>query len=314
MPLWHYQAFTGNWVYVVGIYLVSLGAVTTLFVYRGRLRLAHILLFLGFTFAGILSYRYSLLLVLMALAICGAYLGRSPIAYPRNPVKRAVLSAGAAILLIAACVWGYRGSVLHRGLLSSDVPRGVADHLLQAGSSGRLFNPYEWGGYFIWRLHPQYQVFIDARNLDFPAYEDYKQGLNADPLGVLNRHGVDTVSFYYFYRGGKPLSALVFTLLADTGWKLSYSDEVGVVFDRGSSARAELDASKREFVSRVLDQANAEIRAEPSNPNPRLLSGQLSYLRGDRPSARNQFQQALAMEPGNEFAIRWLQFLDQSNP
>ena len=28
---------------------------------------------------------------------------------------------------------------------------------------GNMFNPYEWGGYFIWKLHPDYKVFIDGR-------------------------------------------------------------------------------------------------------------------------------------------------------
>lgn len=28
---------------------------------------------------------------------------------------------------------------------------------------GNMFNPYEWGGYFIWKLYPQYKVFIDGR-------------------------------------------------------------------------------------------------------------------------------------------------------
>jgi hypothetical protein len=221
-----------------------------------------------------------------------------------------LVSSGAALLLIAACVWAYRGSVIRRGLLSGDVPREVTDHLLLAGSSGRLFNPYEWGGYFIWRLYPRYQVFIDSRTLDLHAYEDYKRGLNADPLDVLDRYRIETVSFYYFYKGGKPLSALVFTLLADARWEIAYSDEVGVVFSRGSSASAALDVRKHRFVSRVLDEASAEVRARPTNPNPRLLSGQLSYLRGDPSSARNHFQQALAMDPGNDFASRWLRYLD----
>jgi hypothetical protein len=312
MPLWRYQAFTGEWAYTIGVTLVSAGAAWLLFVYRRRLQLTHILLYLGFTVAGFLSYRYSLLLVLMVLAISGTYLGRSGGAYPRTTTSRVLASSGIALLVIAACVWAYRGSVVHRGLLSSDVPRGVADHFLQTGSSGRIFNPYEWGGYFIWRLHPRYQVFIDSRTLDLEAYEDYKRGLNADPLGVLDRHRIETASFYYLYKGGKPLSALVFTLLADARWELAYSDEIGVVFSRGSSAPAALDVRKRRFVSRVLDEVSVEVRAAPKNPNPRLLSGQLSYLLGDPASARKHFQQALAMDPGNDFASQWLRYLDGS--
>ncbi len=28
---------------------------------------------------------------------------------------------------------------------------------------GNIFTPYEWGGYFIWKLYPDYKVFIDGR-------------------------------------------------------------------------------------------------------------------------------------------------------
>lgn len=48
--------------------------------------------------------------------------------------------------------------------VSEYMPDKVADFLLQHKIQGRIFNTYDIGGYLIWRLYPQYQVFIDPRH------------------------------------------------------------------------------------------------------------------------------------------------------
>ncbi len=46
---------------------------------------------------------------------------------------------------------------------------------------GKIFNSYNWGGYLIWRLYPEYQVFIDGRadvygDLDMVRYAQLYSG------------------------------------------------------------------------------------------------------------------------------------------
>ena len=53
------------------------------------------------------------------------------------------------------------------------LPVRAVDFIAEKSLPEPLFNPYEWGGYLIWRLYPDYQVFIDSRTLDDGAYADY---------------------------------------------------------------------------------------------------------------------------------------------
>jgi len=42
-------------------------------------------------------------------------------------------------------------------------PKDVVDYMVDEGISGRIFNPYDAGGYLIYRLSPNSQVYIDGR-------------------------------------------------------------------------------------------------------------------------------------------------------
>ena len=42
---------------------------------------------------------------------------------------------------------------------------------------GNMFNPYEWGGYFAWKLYPQYRIFIDGRANTLYSEELYRESL-----------------------------------------------------------------------------------------------------------------------------------------
>lgn len=44
-------------------------------------------------------------------------------------------------------------------------PTSVADILKEVRLDGRMFNPYSWGGYLIFHLFPDYQVFVDGRTV-----------------------------------------------------------------------------------------------------------------------------------------------------
>jgi hypothetical protein len=42
-------------------------------------------------------------------------------------------------------------------------PKNAADWIIQNKPKGNIFNSYNWGGYLIWRLYPDYLVYIDGR-------------------------------------------------------------------------------------------------------------------------------------------------------
>jgi hypothetical protein len=124
---------------------------------------------------------------------------------------------------------------------SNIVPAEAADFLLQHHIQGRMFNTYTQGGYLIWRLWPQMQVFVDGRALNEQVFNDTRRiGMNADEVGgksgeeLLKEYGVDIIVM----DGFEPVSGMANYLpaaLADpkqTEWKLVYRDVHDVIYMR----------------------------------------------------------------------------------
>ena len=57
------------------------------------------------------------------------------------------------------------------------MPEKTADFLLKHKLEGPIFNTYEIGGYLLWRLYPEYRVFIDPRHGPYTKHlsDDYRQ-------------------------------------------------------------------------------------------------------------------------------------------
>jgi hypothetical protein len=95
---------------------------------------------------------------------------------------------------------------------------------------GAMFNSYNWGGYLIWQLWPDYLVFVDGRTDLFgdELLSQYLEVQFARPgfQKVLDEYGVNFVL----------TEAQGFTdnfLALDDGWMQAYSDDVAVVYVRG---------------------------------------------------------------------------------
>lgn len=94
------------------------------------------------------------------------------------PLRRGVcaLVAAGALILTVGFAWNDKGNlakIQSVGWVSDrDFPVGVADQILNGDLRGRLFNLYRWGGYLLWRLGPERQVFIDGRALDETVSRD----------------------------------------------------------------------------------------------------------------------------------------------
>jgi hypothetical protein len=90
-----------------------------------------------------------------------------------------------------------------------------------------MFNGYNWGGYLIWTLYPDYPVFVDGRTdlYDDPFLRNYldvvlvRENWRED----LARYGV---RFILIERD----SVLARFLAEDGGWQQRYADDLAVVF------------------------------------------------------------------------------------
>jgi hypothetical protein len=148
------------------------------------------------------------------------------------------LAAYAASLCLAARIV----TMPHPGLDTDDwrFSAGAADFLLAHHVTARLFHSYESGGYLMWRLWPQNQVFIDGRALSEATFADYKRmAFNADSTTgpsaeeLLHRYGVGAIVMPMIDYSGKVY--LLPAALSDPSqqeWKLVYADRQAVIYMR----------------------------------------------------------------------------------
>jgi hypothetical protein len=90
-----------------------------------------------------------------------------------------------------------------------------------------LFVYYDWGGYAIWRLYPEYRVFVDGRADLYGddllrQFQDSAQ-LQAGWEQVLDRWGVQAVLM-------PPSGPLAQGLLLDARWHSAYRDSQAILF------------------------------------------------------------------------------------
>ncbi|MDQ7824087.1 MAG: hypothetical protein RDV48_14900 [Candidatus Eremiobacteraeota bacterium] len=119
------------------------------------------------------------------------------------------------------------------------------------GLEGPLYNPYEWGGYVLWRLYPPCKVFIDGRaNVAYPE-EVYRESLDttAGARGwqeILDRYGVNMVlcNKYHMERG--QAYRLGEILGKSAAWGLVYEDRVELLYMRKIPSNEEIFRKARE--------------------------------------------------------------------
>lgn len=115
-------------------------------------------------------------------------------------------------------------SVNHEAI-AAKYPLDAVDHLRDLESKGSLFNTYNWGGYIIWELYPEYLSFVDGRTDLFndEILEDYLlawKGLPGWEL-VFDTWDVEVVLV-------EPWAPLRFQLESQ-GWQIEYEDDLAIV-------------------------------------------------------------------------------------
>jgi hypothetical protein len=109
------------------------------------------------------------------------------------------------------------------------LPYGAVEFIRQHQPPGPMFNSYNWGGYFIFKLWPAYPVYIDGRT---DLYDDafirrYLGVMLADDdwAQVLADDGIRLVVI-------EQNSVLDKFLRRDSGWRELYRDDMAVIFGR----------------------------------------------------------------------------------
>jgi len=104
-------------------------------------------------------------------------------------------------------------------------PVDAANWLESNPQQGRMFNFFTWGGYLLYRLWPEQQVFIDGQT-DFYGEALSREYVQVESLqpgweDILAKYNVDWV----ITQSGQPLE----DALLENGWDVAYQDETAVI-------------------------------------------------------------------------------------
>jgi len=199
-----------------------------------RLRPRELVLVLATLLAALRSARHIPIFVLVAVPLLSALAsdwpgeGAAVGIRRRRPVARTMLVNAIVLAAFAIFVLAHFRSVVRqqRAAEAQHFPETAASFILKNAVPSPIMNHYNWGGYLIWRLYPEYRVYLDGRAdlygdsfLDEFAASYYLKQHWRQPL---REWGVRTV----FLPRDAPL---VTALLSTPGWKRIYVDSQGVI-------------------------------------------------------------------------------------
>jgi hypothetical protein len=114
-------------------------------------------------------------------------------------------------------------------------PRFAMEFIKENRLPGPIYNPYEWGGYMLWKLYPDYRVFIDGRaNTSYPP-EVYRESLftmfgRKGWQETLDKYDIKAVLCNKFMMERNPECRLAEQLRADGQWQVVFEDRVELLF------------------------------------------------------------------------------------
>lgn len=205
-----------------------------------NLRPRELLLISVTLYAGLRSVRHIPIFILVAVPIISgmiqAWLETREVAiFAAQPSAMTRAKLALNVLLLAGMI-SFTGARLHYVVLhqkqaeAREFPAAAAVFIATTHPAAPLLNHYNWGGYFIWKLYPEYKVFIDGRAdvygdafMDEFASTYYLQGPSWQ--APLEKWNIRTIAL-------PPDAPLATALQSTPGWKTVFSDQQAVVLRR----------------------------------------------------------------------------------
>ncbi|SNB47212.1 hypothetical protein [Geobacter sp. DSM 9736] len=149
-------------------------------------------------------------------------------------------------------------------------PVAASDFLKKEKPSGRIFNYFNWGGYLIWSLYPEHQVFIDGRSLSLKAFDEYTRVLwTPEWKDILHRHNMNMIILSTVDDFTGELYQVVNHIAADPSWHLVYCDDTTFVALEGTSNQPLIAAGelpKLMLYQQAASKAELLLRRGMNNP------------------------------------------------
>ena len=142
----------------------------------------------------------------------------------------------AGIVTVARPAWRDNG-FFDTGLRRWHYPVEAATFVAENHLPKNLYNTYDWGGYLMWTLFPDYQVFWDGRSDSVEMFDLGLTVMRGDQgwRGILDRFEVNTVVSKACTVDTGQHYPLLDRLREDPAWALVFADQSALVFVRRSA-------------------------------------------------------------------------------
>ncbi len=257
--------------------------------------------------------------------------------WPRAMLRPAARAALATAIIVIASVpsWTDPRFAFGIGEVATLYPFAACDFIARHELRGRMFNPFHFGGYVLWRFWPERDrlPFMDIHQSGTAHDRDLAARCMASPEAwneLLAERQFD-LALLDGHQEWIPNDRLMDRLDRDADWALVFRDDAAALYLRRSGALAAAAASLAYRIVPGGDEATAslgnviasdtlarrELRSElerqaiesPFNSRAQSLLANLDFMSGDRVSARRRLIWALAVEPRLEGAHRRLGYL-----
>ena len=263
-------------VYRVAVFATAIMAGALLFYNRKRARIAPLILFTGFLSLAFFAVRNVPLYVVAVIPIIAGNIDLAGLmGQPRRPRlftrPMCLISGSLATVVLLFLIFRYASIAAlyppHQTISPFRFPEKIVGYLEEHPVPGAMFNDIRYGGYLIWRLYPQKQVFIDTRLII------RSPGFFADYL-ALSKHPdlFDRVAEKFDITQAILPSAL-FTLhrqllrylYESPRWHLEYTDGASVLFVRNDIVgRTRLDLSRESTAGAIADSISSQWYDAPA--------------------------------------------------
>lgn len=225
-----------------------------------------------------------------------------------NKRLRYLMYATVIISLIFVGRAAYKNSIFLTDPISSNYPNDAVEFIKNEKPRGSIFNEYGWGGYLIYRLYPEKQVFIDGRGLSLAIFDKYVEvmksslqfGGESKPRWreVFDEHKIDIVLMPVCNNSGNKFLLLNKRLIDDPEWALVFigNKDRNLLFLRKGAGNDEI-VKKYEIRKELVYEKALQILVDEQKAQKKwrryLESGLISTYLGKYDNAALYFDKAI---------------------
>jgi hypothetical protein len=181
------------------------------------------------------------------------------------------------LLSIGFCVFTYKQTPaifkpgITRKLISPWYPTRLVGFLKANRISPPMYNYYTWGGFLIWSIYPDYQVFIDGRAIDDIVNRTADDILKTQRgwASKLDAYRINFIVIPLIFRESGHIVPLGPALVEDKKWKLIFIQNNSAIFVRNVTRNRELiykyNMDKKRVYKEIVTVENILLSSQPNN-------------------------------------------------